>query len=85
LKSKLLDDPDLAPVNLDTLAGPQARLVFSSGNGISSTDYIPGMFTPVGYQKGVDKDLDFFLKTLHSQDNWVLGTYARTLAIKEIK
>ncbi|MBD2810669.1 type VI secretion system membrane subunit TssM [Xenorhabdus sp. Vera] len=85
LKSKLLDDPDLAPVNLDTLAGPQARLVFSSVNGTSFTNYIPGMFTPVGYQKGVDKDLDFFLKTLHSQDNWVLGTYARTLAIKEIK
>ncbi|MDX7989786.1 type VI secretion system membrane subunit TssM [Xenorhabdus littoralis] len=101
LKNKLLDDPDLAPVNLETLAGPQAELAFSSmfsnnfsnnlsnnlasNSGTSFANGIPGMFTPAGYQKGIDKDLNTFLTTLYSQDNWVLGPYARKLTINEIK
>ncbi|MDC9612693.1 type VI secretion system membrane subunit TssM [Xenorhabdus khoisanae] len=85
LKYKLLDDSSLIPVNLVTLAGPQAELVFSRTSGTPITDGIPGMFTPAGYQKGIDKDLNTFLTTLYSQDNWVLDTYARKQTTKEIK
>ncbi|PHM45506.1 hypothetical protein Xmau_01158 [Xenorhabdus mauleonii] len=79
LKSKLLNDPNLPPVNLVTLAGPQAELAFSS------TEDVPGMFTPAGYKKGMNQDLNTYLTTLHSQDNWVLGSYAKILTAKEIK
>ncbi|AYA40071.1 type VI secretion system membrane subunit TssM [Xenorhabdus nematophila] len=85
LKNKLLNDPDLAPVNLDSLAGPQAELVFSNINGTAFTDSIPGMFTPAGYQKGINKNLNTFLTTLYSQDSWVLGPYVRKLTINEIR
>ncbi|MDC9593285.1 type VI secretion system membrane subunit TssM [Xenorhabdus sp. IM139775] len=76
LKEKLMNDPDLSPVNLDTLAGPQAELAFSRISDAPMTEGIAGMFTPAGYQKGIGKDLNTFLTTLYSQDNWVLGTYA---------
>ncbi|OTA19572.1 hypothetical protein Xbed_02252 [Xenorhabdus beddingii] len=100
LKHKLLEDPGLIPVNLNMLAGPQAELVFSYASNTSANNAsinntsinntlanndIPGMFTPAGYQKGIDQDLNTFLATLYSQDSWVLGTYARKRTDKEIK
>ncbi|MBD2805775.1 type VI secretion system membrane subunit TssM [Xenorhabdus sp. ZM] len=85
LKNKLLDDPNLTSVTLDTLAGPQATLVFSDTHETSSTNGISGMFTPAGYRKGIDKDLKAFLTTLYSQDNWVLGPYAKKLTTEEIQ
>ncbi|PHM73435.1 type VI secretion system membrane subunit TssM [Xenorhabdus kozodoii] len=85
LKEKLIDDPNLAPVNLETLAGPQAEFVFSRLSGAPMTDGIPGMFTPAGYKQGLEKNLNTFLTTLYSQDNWVLGTYTQKQADEEIK
>ncbi|CDG17738.1 type VI secretion system membrane subunit TssM [Xenorhabdus doucetiae] len=76
LKEKLMNDPNLSPVNLDTLAGPQAELAFSRISDAPITEGIAGMFTPAGYQTGIGKNLNTFLTTLYSQDNWVLGTYA---------
>ncbi|MDC9596160.1 type VI secretion system membrane subunit TssM [Xenorhabdus anantnagensis] len=85
LKHKLTHDPDLAPVSLDTLAGPQAELVFSRISGAPITDGIPGMFTPAGYQKGIEKNINTFLTTLYSQNNWVLGINTREQTDEEIK
>ncbi|MDX7988507.1 type VI secretion system membrane subunit TssM [Xenorhabdus sp. 12] len=79
LKNKLLNDPNLPSVNLVTLAGPQAELAFLS------LDDVPGMFTPTGYKKGMNQDLNTYLTTWHSQDNWVLGSYAKILTANEIK
>lgn len=85
LKEKLIHDPNLTPVNLNTLAGPQAELVFSHISDSPITNEIPGMFTPTGYQQSIDKNLNTFLTTMYSQDNWVLGTYAKKQTDQEIK
>ncbi|BET96734.1 type VI secretion system membrane subunit TssM [Xenorhabdus taiwanensis] len=85
MKSKLINDPNLAPVNLESLAGPQAELAFSRLSGTPITEGISGMFTPAGYQQGFEKNLNTFLTTLYSQDNWVLGSYAKKQTTKEIK
>ncbi|PHM53247.1 hypothetical protein Xhom_04142 [Xenorhabdus hominickii] len=85
LKHTLLDDPNLTPVSLDSLAGPEAGLAFSRISGAPITKGIPGMFTPAGYQKGINKDLNTSLATLYSQDNWVLGAYAKKQTIQEIE
>ncbi|MDC9605080.1 type VI secretion system membrane subunit TssM [Xenorhabdus griffiniae] len=85
MKEKLINDPSLAPVNLESLAGPQAELAFSRISGTPITDGISGMFTPTGYQQGIEKNLNTFLTTLYSQDSWVLGSYAKKQTDKEIK
>ncbi|MBC8949529.1 type VI secretion system membrane subunit TssM [Xenorhabdus sp. TS4] len=85
MKDKLINDPNLAPVNLESLAGPQAELAFSRISGTPITDGISGMFTPAGYQQGFEKKLNTFLTTLYSQDSWVLGSYAKKQTDKEIK
>ncbi|PHM60145.1 type VI secretion system membrane subunit TssM [Xenorhabdus ishibashii] len=85
MKGKLINDPNLAPVNLESLAGPQAELAFSHISGTPITDGISGMFTPAGYQQGFEKNLNTFLTTLYSQDNWVLGSYAKKQTNKEIE
>ncbi len=85
LKYKLINDPDLTPVSLNTLAGSQAELVFSRISGAPITAGLPGMFTPLGYQTGIEKNLSTFLKTSYSQDSWVLGDYAKKQTDKEIK
>ncbi|MBC8943824.1 type VI secretion system membrane subunit TssM [Xenorhabdus indica] len=85
LKHNLLLDPNLASVNLVTLAGPQAELAFSRISGAPITSGIPGMFTPAGYKKSIGKDLMTFLVTLNSQDNWVLDSYARKQSVKDLE
>ncbi|WP_340608880.1 type VI secretion system membrane subunit TssM [Xenorhabdus bharatensis] len=82
LQNTLLNSPDLAPVNLVTLAGPQADLAFSHISSVPSE--VPRLFTPAGYQKIV-KEMVEVIETYYTQDNWVLGSYAKKQAIKRIE
>ncbi|MDC9592077.1 type VI secretion system membrane subunit TssM [Xenorhabdus sp. IM139775] len=75
LKQALLDNADLPPVNLATLAGPDAGLIFSRINGTPITRDISGMFTPAGYQMGTGKKLNTLIDKLYSQNTWILGHY----------
>ncbi|PHM72499.1 type VI secretion system membrane subunit TssM [Xenorhabdus kozodoii] len=84
LKQGLLDDPNLSPVGLTALAGPEAGLVFSRINGTPITLNIAGMFTPAGYQMGTGKNLTTLIDKLYSQKAWILGQYAETSTPKEI-
>ncbi|MBI6550368.1 type VI secretion system membrane subunit TssM [Xenorhabdus lircayensis] len=84
LKHNLLNNIKLSPVNLGILAGPQAELTFSRISGASITLGVPGMFTPVGYQTGIGKNLNSLIDSLYSQDSWILGSYERKQPPKEI-
>ncbi|OTA20649.1 hypothetical protein Xbed_01177 [Xenorhabdus beddingii] len=84
LKDSLLNDGNLSPVSLRTLAGSQTELVFSRISGKPITLGVPGMFTPAGYKAGVGKKLNALIKTLYSQDNWILGHYERKQPPEEI-
>ncbi|WP_280176163.1 ImcF-related family protein, partial [Xenorhabdus innexi] len=84
LQHNLLQNPELNPVNLITLAGPQAELAFSHSRGTELTSGIPGLFTPAGYQK-ILKEMVPLIATYYKQDRWVLGSYARKHSIKAIE
>ncbi|MBD2786020.1 type VI secretion system membrane subunit TssM [Xenorhabdus sp. DI] len=75
LKQALLNHPNLSPVNLTTLAGPDAGLIFSHINGTPITQDISGMFTPAGYRIGTGKNLNTLIDKLYSQNTWILGRY----------
>ncbi|MDE9552833.1 type VI secretion system membrane subunit TssM [Xenorhabdus bovienii] len=84
LKQKLSDNPNLSPVSLTTLAGPEAGLVFSRINGTPITLNIAGMFTPAGYQMGIGNNLTTLIDKLYSQNVWILGQYAEISTPKEL-
>ncbi|MDX7985947.1 type VI secretion system membrane subunit TssM [Xenorhabdus sp. 12] len=84
LKYNALANQTTPSINLVTLAGPQAELVFSRISGISINLGIPAIFTPAGYQANMGKELNALIDTLYNQDNWVLGIYSRKQPPKEI-
>ncbi|PHM45638.1 hypothetical protein Xmau_00018 [Xenorhabdus mauleonii] len=84
LKHNSLANQAVPSINLITLAGPQAELVFSRISGISINFGIPAMFTPAGYQANVGKELNALIDSLYNQDNWVLGIYSRKQPPKDI-
>ncbi|MCC8378255.1 type VI secretion system membrane subunit TssM [Xenorhabdus sp. PB30.3] len=84
LQSALLNNPDLEPVNLVTLAGPQADLAFSHISNEPITSGVPGLFTPAGYQK-IIKDMEPLIAGSYIQDSWVLGSYAKKQPVKLVE
>lgn len=74
LKRLLLNQTEIKPVRLVDLAGPQTELAFSRKSGKPVTDGIPGLFTPQGYWKAFDSNIDKVTDTLRQEDVWVLNT-----------
>lgn len=73
LKRLLENDENVKPVSLATLGGPQSELVFSRKSGKSIGDGVPGLFTPDGYWKNFNGQIDKVTASLHDDDTWVLG------------
>jgi type VI secretion system protein ImpL len=76
LKRLLAHADNLKVVSLITLAGPQAELVFSRRSGKAIADGVPGLYTPPGYWKRFDKQIDSVAKVLREDDQWVLNASA---------
>lgn len=74
LKRLLLKQTEIKPVSVVDLAGPQAELAFSRKSGQPLTDGVPGLFTPQGYWKAFDSNIDQVTDTLRQEDVWVLNT-----------
>ncbi|MDR0217527.1 MAG: type VI secretion system membrane subunit TssM [Enterobacteriaceae bacterium] len=85
LKQSLRNDLNLTPVDLISLAGPDAEAIFSLADGAAITSSIPGMFTPAAYQKSLGKNLVTFITGRHTQDKWVLGSQVEQPAISNIE
>ncbi|TCW16599.1 type VI secretion system protein ImpL [Raoultella sp. BIGb0138] len=73
LKRLLEHDDNLKPISLATLGGPQSELVFSRKSGKSVSDGVPGLYTPDGYWKVFNQQIDNVTSALHDDDAWVLG------------
>ncbi|STB68437.1 Uncharacterized protein conserved in bacteria [Citrobacter freundii] len=73
LKRLLEHDDDLKPVSLAALGGPLSELVFSRKSGTPVSEGIPGLYTPDGYWKVFNKQIDKVTSTLLNDDRWVLG------------
>ncbi|CFQ39229.1 type VI secretion system membrane subunit TssM [Yersinia bercovieri] len=73
LKRQWLSQAEIKLVNLLTLAGPQAELVFSRKSGKPLTDSVSELFTPQGWS-AFNKDIDRAVDTLREEDTWVLDS-----------
>lgn len=76
LKRLLSHDPDLKPVSVTMLGGPQSELVFTRKSGKPLSDGVPGLYTPDGYWNHFDKQITRVEASLHADDRWVLGNVA---------
>ncbi|EPB6698066.1 type VI secretion system membrane subunit TssM [Escherichia coli] len=74
LKRLLEHDENLKPVSLSDLGGPQSELVFSRKSGKPVSEGVPGLYTPDGYWKSFNDQIDSVTTALHEDDAWVLGT-----------
>lgn len=74
LKRLLEHDENLKPVSLSDLGGPQSELVFSRKSGKPVSEGVPGLYTPDGYWKSFNGQIDSVTTALHEDDAWVLGT-----------
>ena len=77
LKRLLEHDDNLKPVSLAALGGPQSELVFTRKSGKPLSEGIPGLYTPDGYWKSFDKQIDTVTAALYADDVWVLGSVTR--------
>lgn len=73
LKRLLEHDENLKPVSLSDLSGPQSELVFSRKSGKPISEGIPGLYTPDGYWKSFNGQIDSVTTALHEEGAWVLG------------
>lgn len=73
LKRLLEHDENLKPVSLSDLGGPQSELVFSRKSGKPVSEGVPGLYTPDGYWKSFNDQIDSVTTALHEDDAWVLG------------
>ncbi|HCU0701690.1 type VI secretion system membrane subunit TssM [Enterobacter asburiae] len=73
LKRLLEHDDNLKPVSLSDLGGPQSELVFSRKSGKPVSEGVPGLYTPDGYWKSFNGQIDSVTTALHEDDAWVLG------------
>lgn len=73
LKRVLEHDDSLKSVSLSTLGGPLSELVFSRKSGMPVSEGIPGLYTPDGYWKVFNKQIENVVSTLLNDDHWVLG------------
>ncbi|MBW7984909.1 type VI secretion system membrane subunit TssM [Enterobacillus tribolii] len=74
LKRLLLKQSDIKPVSVVNLAGPQAELAFTRKSGVPLTEGVPGLYTPQGYWKMFDNNIEQVTDTLRQEDVWVLNT-----------
>lgn len=74
LKRLLEHHENLKPISLATLGGPQSELVFSRKSGKPISEGVPGLYTPDGYWKVFDQQIDDITNALYDDDSWVLGT-----------
>ncbi len=74
LKRLLEHDENLKPVSLSMLGGPQSELVFSRKSGKPVSEGVPGLYTPDGYWKSFNGQIDSVTTALHEDDAWVLGS-----------
>jgi len=74
LKRLLEHDENLKPVSLSMLGGPQSELVFSRKSGKPVSEGVPGLYTPDGYWKSFNGQIDSVTSALHEDDAWVLGS-----------
>ena len=74
LKRLLEHGENLKPVSLSDLGGPQSELVFSRKSGKPVSEGVPGLYTPDGYWKSFNDQIDSVTTALHEDDAWVLGT-----------
>ncbi len=58
LKRLLEHDDNLKPVSLSDLGGPQSELVFSRKSGKPVSEGVPGLYTPDGYWKSFNSQID---------------------------
>jgi type VI secretion system protein ImpL len=77
LKRLLEHDDNLKPVSLSDLGGPQSELVFSRKSGKPVSEGVPGLYTPDGYWKSFNGQIDSVTTALHEDDAWVLGPRRR--------
>lgn len=73
LKRLLEHDENLKPVSLSDLGGPQSELVFSRKSGKPVSEGVPGLYTPDGYWKSFNDQIDSVTTALHEDDARVLG------------
>lgn len=74
LKRLLNHDDALKPVSLADLGGPWSEQVFSRKSGKPVSDGVPGIFTPDGYWKDFNRQIESVTTALYEDDTWVLGT-----------
>lgn len=70
LKRLLEHDENLKPVSLSDLGGPQSELVFSRKSGKPVSEGVPGLYTPDGYWKSFNDQIDSVTTALHEDDAW---------------
>ena len=68
LKRLLEHDENLKPVSLSDLGGPQSELVFSRKSGKPVSEGVPGLYTPDGYWKSFNDQIDSVTTALHEDD-----------------
>ncbi|MDC9590233.1 type VI secretion system membrane subunit TssM [Xenorhabdus sp. XENO-10] len=83
LKKELSDDPSLPSIYLaDLTVNDDEHAILLTGDA-SDSQYISGIFTPIGYKK-FKVILDKKISRLNDEKDWVLGRYAKKYPLKDI-
>jgi type VI secretion system protein ImpL len=76
IKTELLKKSNLPDISFLSSGGAKSQFVFERISGKALSDGVPGLFTREGYQNEFLPSLRNQLKTIVSEESWVLGSYS---------